>query len=72
MSLTKLITPYQANGLFGELYISTDVRSGLTKIGIYDQGYETFTVDEIVAIKSHLNEIILKLKFPKSGEKLPF
>ncbi len=69
MPVKKLFTPQSSNGLFGELYISTNWTNGYTNIGIYDNGHETFDVDELVAIRQHLNNIILKLKFPVENEK---
>lgn len=53
--------------LFKELYISTD-RNGLTHIGIYDQGYEIFDVDDLIKLRAHINSVILYLKFPKNTE----
>lgn len=62
----------QLPGLFKELFISTDINTGYTNIGIYDQGYESFDVDELVEIRAHLNSIILNLKFPNNIKGLPF
>jgi hypothetical protein len=64
--------PHVTNGLFGELYISTNVHTGVTRIGIYDQGYESFEIGDVINIKNHLNSIILKLKFPSKTDGMPF
>ena len=74
MAAIRQMEPKILPGLFKELYISTNKSDGLTRIGIYDQGYEVFDVEELVQIRAHLNSIILTLKFPKStGVKgLPF
>jgi len=72
MALRKLETSKFTDGLFGELFISTDNQTGLTRIGIYDSGFEIFDVDELIAVKSHLNSVIMKLKFPNPADGLPF
>ena len=52
-------------GLFKDLFISANERDKIIRIGIYDQGYETFDLEEIIELRSYLNKIIIKLKFEK-------
>lgn len=48
---------------FGDLFISADTRNNLTKIGIYDNGYEVLELDELRRLKTHITNIIMKLTF---------
>lgn len=54
-----------SNGMFKDLFISANKRTGLTRIGVYDQGYETFNVEELRELRSYIGKLLIKLQFEK-------
>lgn len=47
-----------SNKRFKNLYINKSI-GGAINIGIYDEGYESFTLKELFEIRDHINKIII-------------
>lgn len=58
----EVCTTSMDNGLFGSLFISINLSEKLTRIGMYDHGYEIFDIDELCKFKSQVFRALVEIK----------